>query len=97
MVEKKELLESLEKQLKSLETEIAKLKELAAKVKTDSTKITAEVQNLEDEESILKLELNELQKAGEAWKDLEIGVQKQLENLTFNINTALNKFKERVK
>ncbi|MFO8083883.1 MAG: hypothetical protein R6U27_06140 [Desulfobacterales bacterium] len=97
MVDKRELLASLEKQLHSLESEIAQLKELAAKVKKDSTKIIAEVQNLEDDENILKMEVNELKKSGEAWEDLEIGVQKQIEDLTLNISAALNKFKERVK
>jgi hypothetical protein len=43
------------------------------------------------------MELSEIKKSGDAWKELELGVNKQLENLTFNVNTALNKFKERVK
>jgi hypothetical protein len=97
MADKKEVLESLEKQLRSLESEISKLKELAAKVEKGSTLIIVEVENLENEENILKMELSEIKKSGDAWKELELGVNKQLENLTFNVNTALNKFKERVK
>lgn len=97
MADKKEILASLEKQLRSLESEIVKLKELAAKVEKGSTLIIAEVENLENEENILKMELSELKKSGDAWKELELGVNEQLENLTFNVNTALNKFKERVK
>lgn len=97
MAEKKAILESLEKQLRSLESEISKLKELAANVEKGSTLIIAEVENLENEENILKMELGELKKSGDAWKELELGVNKQLENLTFNVNTALNKFKERLK
>jgi hypothetical protein len=97
MANKKEILESLEKQLRSLESEIVKLKELSAKVEKGSTLIIAEVENLENEENILKMELDELKKSGDAWKELELGVNKELENLTFNVNTALNKFKERVK
>ncbi len=97
MADKKAILENLEKQLRSLESEIAKLKELAAKVEKGSTLIIGEVENLENEENILKMQLNDLKKSGEAWKELELGVNKELENLTFNVNTALNKFKERVK
>ena len=97
MAEKKAILESLEKQLRSLESEISKLKELAANVEKGSTLIIAEVENLENEENILKMELGELKKSGDAWKELELGVNKQLENLTFNVNTALNKFKEKMK
>jgi hypothetical protein len=41
------------------------------------------------------MELGELKKSGDAWKELELGVDKQLENLTFNVSAALNKFKER--
>jgi TolA-binding protein len=97
MADKKEILASLEKQLRSLESEIVKLKELASNVEKGSTLIIAEVENLENEENILKMELTELKKSGDAWKELELGVNKQLENITFNVNTALNKFKERVK
>jgi hypothetical protein len=97
MADKKEILESLEKQLRSLESEIVKLKELAAKVEKGSTLIISEVENLENEENILKMELGELKKSGDAWKELELGVNKQLENLTFNVSAALNKFKDRVK
>ena len=95
MADKKKVLASLEKQIKTLESEIGKLKDLASKVKKDSTRITAEVEDLEQQEHILKLEIKELQKAGDAWKDLELGLQKQLEALTMNLNTALNKFKEK--
>jgi peptidoglycan hydrolase CwlO-like protein len=97
MADKKEILESLEKQLRSLESEIAKLKALASKVEKSSTLIISEVENLENEENILKMELGELKKSGDAWKELELGVDKQLENLTFNVSAALNKFKDRVK
>jgi len=97
MADKKDILESLEKQLRSLESEIAKLKELAAKVEKGSTLIISEVENLENEENILKMELSELKKSGDAWKELELGVNQQLENLTLNVNTALKKFKERIK
>jgi hypothetical protein len=45
MADKKEILESLEKQLRSLESEIVKLKELAAKVEKGSTLIISEVEN----------------------------------------------------
>ena len=96
MADKKEILESLEKQLRSLESEIAKLKELAAKVEKGSTLIISEVENLENEENILKMELGELKKSGDAWKELELGVDKQLDELTINVSAALNKFKERV-
>jgi prefoldin subunit 5 len=97
MADKKEILESLEKQLRSLESEILKLKELAAKVEKGSTLIISEVENLENEENILKMELDELKKSGDALKDLELGVDKKLENLTFNVSAALRKFKEKIK
>jgi peptidoglycan hydrolase CwlO-like protein len=97
MADKKEILASLEKQLRSLESEITKLKELAASVEKGSSSIIAEVENLENEENILKMELGELKKSGDAWKNLELGVNKELENLTFNVSAALNKFKDRVK
>ena len=96
MADKKAIVAALEAQIKTLESEIGKLKELAFKVKTDSVKITAEVENLENEENILKYQFNELQKAGDAWKDLELGMQKHLEELTMNLNTAMNKLKESV-
>jgi TolA-binding protein len=97
MADKKEILESLEKQLRSLESEIAKLKELASKVEKGSTLIISEVENLENEENILKMELGELKKSGDALKELELGVDKQLDELTLNVSAALNKFKERIK
>jgi hypothetical protein len=97
MANKKEILESLEKQLISLEAEILKLKELAAKVEKGSTLIISEVENLENEEHILKMELDELKKSGDALKELELGVDKKLENLTFNVSAALRKFKEKIK
>jgi hypothetical protein len=97
MANKKEILESLEKQLISLESEILKLKELAAKVEKGSTLIISEVENLENEEHILKMELDELKKSGDALKELELGVDKKLENLTFNVSAALRKFKEKIK
>ena len=96
MADKKAIVAALEEQIKTLESEIGKLKELASKVKTDSVKITAEVENLENEENILKYQFKELQKAGDAWKELELGMQKHLEELTMNLNTAMNKLKESV-
>lgn len=97
MAEKNELVASLEKQIQSLEDEIGKLKELANKVTSESTRIKSEAQDLEDQKNILKMEIDKIKKTGETWKDLEIGVQKQLEDLTLNISAAFNKFKDRAK
>lgn len=96
MADKKTIVAALESQIKALESEIDKLKDLATKAGADNVRIQSEVENLENEKNILKMEFGELQKTGEGWKDLELGLQKKLEDLTINLNTAMNKLKERV-
>ncbi len=96
MADKKNFLASLEEQIKRLESEIQTLKELASKVGEDSTRIASEVGQLEDEGNIMKMEVEEIKKSGKAWKDLELGVQKHLEDLTFNLTKAMNKIKEKI-
>mgnify|MGYP006293616657 CR=1 FL=1 len=96
MADKQKVLASLKEQIESLESEIQTLKELASKVGEDSTRITSEVEQLESEGNIMKMELEEIKRSGEAWKDLELGVQKQLEELTFNLTKAMNRIKEKL-
>lgn len=96
MADKKTIGAALENQIKTLESEIEKLKELAAKLKTNNVRITSEVEDLENEKNILKMQFEDFKKTGEGWKDLELGLQKKLEDLTINLNTAMNKLKERM-
>ncbi len=97
MADKKMIVAALENQMKALESEIGKLKDLAGKVDAGSVRIGSEVETLENEKEILKMEFQELkQSEGEAWKDLELGLQKKVEDLTINLNTAVNKLKEKM-
>ncbi len=96
MADKKTIVAALENQMKALESEIGKLKDLAGRSDAGSIRISSEVENLENEKNILKMEFEELKKSEGAWKDLELGLQKKVQDLTINLNTAMNKVKDRM-
>lgn len=87
-------IEKFESEMRKFAAEIDILKKKVSEEGESVTRLGDIVADLQEQYTMLNYQFKEFKKAREgAAEEIQLGVQKSLEELTMNLNTALRKFK----